>query len=81
MISKGKLIAGLASAGAAAVIVFPASAGADSCVTECGGGTPGTTGLTTAATAVASVDDAQVAEDLIQYRLAGNHNETVLTLD
>jgi hypothetical protein len=85
--TTSKLMAGLASAGAAAVMWFPASAGADVCTTECGGGVPGETGLTTALTAVASIDcgvgatcGATVVEAAIFDRLAGNHNETVLTL-
>jgi predicted transcriptional regulator len=78
---KKSTIAGLASTGAAAVILFPASAGADICTTECGGGVPGEAGLTTAVTAVQPIESAQVAESIILDRLAGNHNETVLTLD
>ena len=81
MITKAKLAAGVASAGAA-VALFPAAAGADVWVTACGGGDSGlTTGLTAiASTAAGSTSGGQIAEAVILDRLAGNHNETVLTL-
>jgi hypothetical protein len=44
MMVHGKLVAGLVSVGAAAVMWLPASAGADSCTIECGGGVPGSGG-------------------------------------
>ena len=89
--SKGKLTAGLASVGAAAgMALFPASAGADTstiCTFVCGGGGGEETGLTTALTTVALTDcggdpdcGGQVAVEMLFGRLAGNHNETVLTL-
>jgi len=76
----GKLVASLVSAGAAAVMWLPASAGADVCTVECGGGVPGSGGLTIAVGAVSATDTTQVAEGIILDRLALNHNETVLTL-
>jgi hypothetical protein len=83
MNTRGKLAAGLVSAGAVAALL-PASAGANICVTLCGGGGGETAGLTTAVTSIASYANldggAQTAEAVIVDRLAGNHNETVLTL-
>jgi hypothetical protein len=83
VISKAKVIGGLAGVGAAAVVLFPASSGAATCTFECGGGGGATQGLTTALTAIASVDTSATtaAETVIVDRLAGNHNETVLLLD
>jgi len=79
MTVQGKLVAGLVSASAAAVMWLPASASANVCTTECGGG-PGSAGLTTALGAVSATDSTQVAEGIIVDRLALNHNETVLSL-
>jgi hypothetical protein len=81
MVSKGKLAVRLASVGVAAAAVFPASAGAQECVTECGGGTGLTTGLVAIASSPgADTTGGQLAEAIISDRLAGNHNETVLSL-
>jgi len=59
--------------------------GASTCTTECGGSVPGQAGLTQAATSVATSGGAEtqgaaVAESAFLFRLAGNHNETVLVL-
>lgn len=83
MTTKGKVVTGLASLGIAAGAWFPASAGADICVTICGGGGGEQGGLTTAVTTIVSspgADDAAAGETAIFDRLAGNHNETVLSL-
>jgi hypothetical protein len=88
MVTKAKLAAGLAGVGVAVVVAFPAPAGATICVTECGGGGPGSAGLTNALTAlttnpsnnVVSGDPDEGGRVAVFDRLAGNHNETVLTL-
>jgi hypothetical protein len=79
MMLKGTVLTSLAGVGAAAAMWLPASAGASTCTVECGGQVPGAAGLTTATASIPS-DSAPVAASVIQDRLAGNHNETVLTL-
>jgi len=80
VIAKGKVVGGLASVGVAAVVLFPASAGA---AYGCDPVSPGCQGLTNALTHVASTDTpgTEHAASVIVDRLAANHNETVLLLD
>jgi len=79
VISKGKLVGGLASVGVAGVVLLPASAGAQA---ECDPVGPGCQGLTTALIAVTSTSHetggTEHAASVIVDRLAANHNETVL---
>jgi hypothetical protein len=80
VIAKGKLVGALAGAGAAAAVLFPASAGAQG---VCDNGVPGCEGQVTALTALADnpTSNDETAVSIIENRLAGNHNETVLLLD
>jgi hypothetical protein len=86
VITKGKLAVGFVSVGVAAGALFPASAGAadpSTCITRVCEGGPGAAGLTNALTVLQTnpsngSDSGGVSA--VATKLAGNHNETVLTL-